>query len=239
MIAARLSVARRAAYASLAAYTHATIDEPTTDVQVLVCDHGVGDIVVAFAGTASVADWLTNLRIGKVPLETAVVPVPGRVHAGYARALASAWDALLPTMERAESRDRHIILTGHSAGGALAVLAAAHLSPDSDVEVWTFGAPPVGDRAFAAGYAHSARTHRIELGADAVPRLLAVTYRDVGTCWYLPGDGTVRRNPSAWYLARRCLFALPGQRLRAHGVHRYYTALQEIVPCAASSPSPA
>ena len=50
-----------------------------------------------------------------------------------------------------------VSVTGHSLGGASASLAAAHLIDDnvvsaSKLEVYTFGAPRVGDRTFAFNY---------------------------------------------------------------------------------------
>jgi hypothetical protein len=51
-----------------------------------------------------------------------------------------------------------IILTGHSLGGALAVLAAHELQrelglPSEHLSVYTFGAPRTGNHAYAAEYA--------------------------------------------------------------------------------------
>jgi hypothetical protein len=83
-------------------------------------------------------------------------PLP--VHAAFYRAYAAAvreGDVRRAVSRRAEVENRlPISIVGHSVGGALAHLAALDLATRGfDVaEVWTFGAPRVGGRRFAAAY---------------------------------------------------------------------------------------
>jgi hypothetical protein len=73
-----------------------------------------------------------------------------------------------------------LFLTGHSLGGAMAVLAAAKIVRDAPPDirravrgVYTFGQPAVGDAQFAAAYGalFGDRLYRHEYAKDAVPRL--------------------------------------------------------------------
>jgi hypothetical protein len=149
--------------------------------------------VLVFRGSESqTADWNKNL-------DTTLVPaIAGRVHRGFDSALASVWD-LLPTSSGGDARNstlrqflegRHgtgstvidgpdrvdrkrLYITGHSLGGALAMLAYVRAETDGcergdDVAdpsdclfhnlpegwfipvhaVYTFGAPRIGDPTF-------------------------------------------------------------------------------------------
>lgn len=96
-------------------------------------------VVAAFRGTDEVRDWLTNLR---------AVPVlwahGGRVHRGFRRAFGH---VLRPLRTLLMGQAVPLQVCGHSLGGALALLAAPVFGARS---VRTYGAPRVGDRAFAA-----------------------------------------------------------------------------------------
>lgn len=120
-------------------------------------------VVVAVRGTASFADWAVNLRADPVsPL--GFLDDPGNAcHAGFlsvARAMvAPVARRLREMLEDDPSRAHHsLVLTGHSAGGAVAALLYMHMlaaSSDAQSELTvlagcfrrlhclTFGAPPV------------------------------------------------------------------------------------------------
>jgi pimeloyl-ACP methyl ester carboxylesterase len=80
-----------------------------------------------------------------------------------------------------------IFVTGHSLGGALAVLTAEKINtvlPGRVRAVYTFGMPRTGDRNFATGYNQSlgARTYRLAHGNDVVPTVApsSLGFRHVG-----------------------------------------------------------
>ncbi len=73
----------------------------------------------------------------------------GHVHSGFLEAYASVSDRLDEVLRQQRAPHQRVWLAGHSLGGALATLAAAHL-PTQDVQgLYTFGSPRVGDAAFA------------------------------------------------------------------------------------------
>ena len=73
----------------------------------------------------------------------------GKVHSGFLQAFTEI-APLLDALVENRSPQQRIWLTGHSLGGALATLAAAHLGPDTIQGLYTFGCPRVGDSAFAS-----------------------------------------------------------------------------------------
>ena len=130
-------------------------------------------LLAAFRGTESLPDWLTNLQ---------TVRDPGpwrntRVHEGFQDAFHAAALRIGEIIGR-ERGHRQVWLTGHSLGGALAVLLAATLL-ESAIPVtglYTFGAPRVGNNAFAShvneGLAHAAHWRVVNEG-DLVPHVPA------------------------------------------------------------------
>eukprot|EP01133_Synstelium_polycarpum_P013326 gene13326-15668_t len=111
-------------------------------------------IVITFRGTqgASLKNWITDLNIAKM------TPYPAfpsaRVHAGflyaYSNIKSQVEQGLADAIAACPQCDR-IVCTGHSLGGALAILAVADiyaLIQDMEIEMYTFGSPRVGDVGF-------------------------------------------------------------------------------------------
>jgi triacylglycerol lipase len=94
---------------------------------------------LVFRGTAGrLSNWLFNLDMASYPW-----PAGGKVHRGFGRLIRAAWEPIAADLETVTTP---LFYTGHSLGGALALLAASLLPPRA---VYTFGAPRIGDAAFA------------------------------------------------------------------------------------------
>lgn len=124
-------------------------------------------LVVAFRGSESptsidgLKDWFLtnamNLLIvpeGRLGTDFAAAGVGARFHQGFLGALAEVWDPLEAAVtEELKQKERPLWVTGHSLGGALALLAS-WLFQRRMIEVhqvYTFGAPMIGnDLAIAA-----------------------------------------------------------------------------------------
>lgn len=123
--------------------------------------------VLTFRGTnpLRIRNWATDAVVKLVECGE----YDGRVHHGFSSALQRTWEHVEPVL--ALARDKPLFITGHSMGGALAMLTACRLAkigvPPS--AVYTFGAPRVGDPAFCDGYALP--TFRVVNRLDLVPEL--------------------------------------------------------------------
>lgn len=114
--------------------------------------------VLAFRGTEQkIQDFLHDADTWPVPAFGGSV----LVHRGFKRALNSVWTQIERSLDRI---DVPVFYTGHSLGGALAVLAAARRPAAA---VYTFGAPRVGDTRFVQKL-QEVPIHRIVYGADIV-----------------------------------------------------------------------
>jgi triacylglycerol lipase len=135
-----------------------------------------GAVLVAFRGTADLRNWLTDLDCFRTLPRWAE---GGEVHLGFCNAIDQIWDDLIDSIHAGD----RLIFTGHSLGGALAMLAAFRLRGQVEA-VYTFGQPRVGNKAFALFYdaALRDRTFRVVHAADIVPRVpwLLGTYRHAG-----------------------------------------------------------
>lgn len=150
-------------------------------------------VVVAFRGSESptmvdgLKDWLlTNARNylvlpeGDLGTDFVAAGVGCRFHSGFMSALAEIWDALYePTKAAVEENDRYLWVTGHSLGGAIALLAAWRLKRKYlDVHaVYTFGAPMIGNAATAEAFGREFpdRIYRFVDAGDLVPLLPTVS----------------------------------------------------------------
>lgn len=96
----------------------------------------------------------------------------GQVQAYYLEAVQSAWPALSQLLQSHGARDKKLFISGHSQGGAIAMIVGAmcHWSHDLPVEsVFTFGAPKACDLAFAENF--PIPLYRFENRNDLIPNL--------------------------------------------------------------------
>jgi hypothetical protein len=119
------------------------------DCEVLVCKHESEALVVAFRGTSSREDVLTDLSITRreLPLSGLSEPEFPLVHSGFHEQFFS----VNKEIEKDIEENDEVIFCGHSLGGALATIGSLYYSflyPDKDISCVTFGSPRVGDNRF-------------------------------------------------------------------------------------------
>lgn len=159
------------------------------------------DIVVVFRGTRErLLDFgATNLLAWPCSTTSNDIVGRSRIHWGVRNALRftdrrskqPALERLADLIEPLLDR-RRLFITGHSLGGALAVLGTFFLSQRlrlSPAAIVTFGAPPVGDQSFRQLYSHNDSTWQVVYEADWVPHMPPFFYCHVGqTLWIESGN---------------------------------------------------
>ena len=118
--------------------------------------------------------------------------VGGKVHAGFLRAFTEIADRL-DEIVKARRLEQRLWLTGHSMGGALATLAAAHLGGSAVQGLHTYGCPRVGNAAFA-GLLPVETNNRFVHRDDWVPALPPEFLGYVHAGNLLPVTGSPTRN---------------------------------------------
>lgn len=188
------------------------------------------DVVAAFRGTNENRFWVEGLSYGQVDAP------PGRVHEGLARAAGSVRRELLAALFDVGAVEKRVWLTGHSLGGAVAMLLARDLFAQGfePVLLCTYGSPRVLDPDAAAAF--ETPTYRFVNTEDPVPDFpwptLFGTYAHAGRLVYLLPSGQVAEVRHAPHLARRIDRAMTLGDPPAHGAwfeeHRLASYLAKL-----------
>lgn len=112
------------------------------DTSTLIHKRENGEVVIAFYGSDSVADWKNNFHFWKKAYKDCEIPFTA--HSGFLKC----WKLIRDEVERQvkELNPSSITVTGHSYGGAIAVLCMEDMKycfPDIEIQMVTFGAPRV------------------------------------------------------------------------------------------------
>ena len=140
----------------------------TESIRAVVSTEGDG-LVVAFPGSVTLNDWLEDFKAMPVSdSDITTSPHGWIVHQGFLEAADSVFDPV-----RDAVAGKPYALTGHSLGGAIALLIGATLAARYDhppIRITTFGAPRVG----LGGYVDATRSMEIyefRFGNDIVTQV--------------------------------------------------------------------
>ena len=157
----------------------ATID--VAETQGFVCLRDVPNepryLIVAFRGTEKkLSDWLTDARATPFPIGKK------KVHTGFHEAFnvnvdadgKTVKDIVQAILEEPDAKDTDgnplpVFFTGHSLGGALALVAACTFRAESDAACYTYGAPRIGNYEYFQGL--KTPVYRVVNSSDIVPRV--------------------------------------------------------------------
>lgn len=158
---------------------------------------GHGAIFIAFAGTDPLvlANWITDFDVR--------IASADNVADGFEHATRCAWPQIQSLLDRPEAAAGKRFVTGHSLGGALAVVTAFWIAEThGGVEgVYTFGMPRPGTNQFAAEYNRliGQRTYRLVHGEDIVPTVAPseLGFRHVGRYLHCSRGGKFKKEALA------------------------------------------
>mgnify|MGYP002623839280 CR=1 FL=1 len=157
-------------------------------------------VVIAFRGSTEQREWTRGRHFALVQAG------PGRAHEGFSKLLDAIWQPLLAILYDTRAADRHLWLTGHSAGGALALIAAMRLEHLGfrPAMTATFGSPRVLDGIAAASI--ESPVYRVENADDPVPHVPWPStggYSHAGTAVRLMPSGALAEDRHSERVARR------------------------------------
>jgi len=136
-------------------------------------------VIIAFRGTepTNEQDFATDFDARQIPFETKLhFKGWGKVHEGWVDGVNVVLSKIAGALKEHDDGVRPLWITGHSLGGALAMVIAAFLSnvPNNRIAgVFTYGQPRVGDPTFRARYDQMLGniTYRCVNDRDLVPHV--------------------------------------------------------------------
>jgi hypothetical protein len=153
----------------------------------------VKQIVVVFKGSSKWEDWIkTNINLSTTKFDGVPgVPEDAMVHSGFLTSIRSVLPEMLGILKDMikEFPDYQVVFTGHSLGGALAILGAVHVeglllrdqaqstAKSPQLQVYTFGQPRVGNSVLSRHIRSlNIPIHRFVNKNDLVPQIPPVYF---------------------------------------------------------------
>ncbi len=212
------------------------IDNKHTDTQGFIAKDE-NRIIIAFRGTSSLKDAITDISIVKVRYPK--IPrwfFKPRIHKGFLHAYLSIKDEVLNILkEETKSKSFKIYCTGHSLGGALATIMALEIKKllKIDPVLYTYGAPKVGNRWFVRHYNRRVKnSYRIVNDDDPVPQLPALSFTHVRNYVLIDDSKNIVINPRLIEIIEKSIegivHTLSGQSLKEHASKKYKELLDKI-----------
>lgn len=163
----------------------AFIDKEDTQLWIFL-DPNLQELVVAFRGSDSMGDVLTNFSIAP---EAFLIQGNGHVHGGHMKCYKTVRnDVLFHVMEFIKHGGKRVSVCGHSLGGACAFICALELAilTNLDIGCYSYGALAFADRAFCESLkTRVKRSYRVVHAHDFAPIVPMFFYRhydDAQTC---------------------------------------------------------
>ena len=153
-------------------------------------------IVLAFRGTEakSIKDIKTDAKAKTKQCETG-----GRIHSGFDEAYKEVAQEIEEKLNEETLNKKPLFITGHSLGGALAVIATKKLSHNGGIAAcYTFGSPRVGDEKWIANI--KTPIYRLVNAADCVTMLPPGTETITVISWICQLIPVFGESISSWLL---------------------------------------
>jgi len=181
-----------------------------------------GRIYVVFRGTKTISEWISNAQFAQV--DYTYVADGGMTHRGFTDLYASIEGDVVASITAAKAQfpNATILLTGHSLGGALAILAGPDLEERTGYVpvLYNFGAPRVGDPTFSQRFEGLVETSwRTVNTNDLVPKLPPTAVPG------FEGNRPVTYSYDHVHSARTITFGDSADVPGSHSLCNYYSAL--------------
>jgi predicted lipase len=154
-------------------------------------------LIVSFANSNDVQDWIGNFIFSKKKT------VYGGIHTDFWESYEKLFKKIIETMHTLNFYDKDIYITGHSRGGALAVLFALDNPYNMNVKkLTTFGCPKVGDKKFKESFINRVKfeVNRYVNYLDVVPTIPIWGYSQPVLGIYFDKDGKIPKKRPRNYL---------------------------------------
>ena len=160
-----------------------TIYDPRTDLQGFIgILHKTKSIYVVFRGSSSPLNWIYDIELKQVPYDSYSDCQECMVHKGFYHSAMNVQKQVLLHLHSLKLKHPfyNIVVTGHSYGAAVSQLIAMEVIKEwSDVEIFNFGQPRIGNTAYASLVNQLLQVNwRFVHDRDIVPHLPPGTFVD-------------------------------------------------------------
>ncbi len=154
-------------------------------------------LVLAFRGT-EVKEW-SDIKADLSVDSTSTICAKGKVMVGFNTEVKKLWRQLTSYISEVK-KDRNLIITGHSLGGAMATIMAANLQASiwEVFRLYTYGSPRVGNQTFCDNV--NVVHYRYVNNTDDVTKIpfRHWGYRHHGNLKYINSMGQVQTTTTLW-----------------------------------------
>ena len=205
----------------------------TDGTQAFACrKSNANNIFIVFRGTEpkQMKDILADVKAWRKPARE-----KGLIHFGFAQAIDKVYDNIVQWLsEQKLDGERNITCTGHSLGAALATIMASRLDAN---ELYTFGSPRIGNRAFVKEMNNDGIKHyRFVNNNDIVTKVpFPIRFVHHGELVYINHHGNIRkmspwqRFKDQWRGRMRALAkGQPFDGIFDHSMDLYYQKVQNV-----------
>lgn len=189
----------------------------------LFMDDSNDTLYIVFRGSDSICDLLINLNISHKSFKDL-----GSIHSGFYHYYKAVQKPIMAFVKKNVRRISNIVVTGHSLGGASAVLASLDVrSFLPDITCITFGTPPIADPSFVDVHTMLVpNSYRVINVEDWAPKLPIPGLFHVGKPVLLCTNNSPHTSTHCDILDQEH----PQYRLvRSHGMTRYVACLNNCV----------
>lgn len=150
----------------------------------------LGDIIFVTIGNSSI-NQIKDIIMNSVTSRVSLANQEGTMHGGFVSKLSRIWFDMRKWITEREYS--HVYFTGHSIGGALAVIAMLWLRDPKNTSCYTFGSPRVGDKEFKQHTDNHYKLYHVVNNSDVITKLplKLFGYRHSGEKIYINKYGLV------------------------------------------------